>query len=751
MALARGVISRGGQAAAVAAAAVFAAFVAAKGIPTLRHDWSWPIDRMAIPSFLNESAGGWVQVGFGVPNSHPTTYLAALPLALAMWIFGPLPALAIAAFATGYACMRAVASVATPAVAGYPAAIGIGLFALFNPWVYSEVVAGHLLMVLAYAGLIGMLAELARGDAARPVRVALWLALVALQLQFFVLAMPVLVVFAVATRMWLPVGAGTLFALPSIAGLVADRGSLLAIPYTLAWQKNQSLPPLDLVGLGGYFAGYSDRLGVAAILAVWILLGLALAGLIARRRSRLAVAAALCALALYVAMLGANGPLAAAYEWIVRGLPESGVFRELYDLAGVYAALLTLLACAATIAWRTLGYVALCAGATLLLAWMARPPSDLWIAASAYPHPAVAAAPYERVALLPAFQPLGLRAGGGDGADPDVRVYPGGVAALNSYLPAYPVDMALARYERDGDDGALRALGVGEVAARPYLVSRSNGSIGLAARSLAEPAARAARDSARHPLAGAAPLVSACDAYAIVAFADSLDACDVFFGDAANAVRPVAAQGDSLDPRAAWIDARLVFAQIPELAQSLGGAFTLSRVPIAVRGGTWLLVYVRGALYAGERELYAGRGGFRWIAIPSNVAALTCDGLCELVAQAASPPPGAPSVRPNARPMRFTELTPWLYVVESDERRASLLRLNVRYDPAWVAMDAWRALPHVRAGAVANGWELAGASFGTVFLIERTALVQAIAEICGIVCLLWLLKALVREPTKRAP
>lgn len=98
---------------AIAAALAFAAFVVAKGTPTLRHDWNWPIDRLAIPSFFNESIGGWLPVGFGVANAHPTTYLIALPLVGLMWIAGPLLALAAFAFVTGYCCMRAAADVAS--------------------------------------------------------------------------------------------------------------------------------------------------------------------------------------------------------------------------------------------------------------------------------------------------------------------------------------------------------------------------------------------------------------------------------------------------------------------------------------------------------------------------------------------------------------------------------------------------------------------------------------------------------------
>ncbi|MFY9720160.1 MAG: hypothetical protein WAK16_10995, partial [Candidatus Cybelea sp.] len=441
--------------ASIAAALAFAAFVVAKGVPTLRHDWNWPIDRLAIPSFFDESVSGWLSSGFGIANAHPTAYLLALPVVAAMWIFGPLAALALLALATGYGCMRAAAGVASRWGNADFAAVGIGLFALFNPWVYNEVVAGHLTMVLAYGALIGLFSEMTRGTGACTVRLALWLALVEIQLQFFIIAVLAVALFAAFTRKWSPLLAGAIVALPSVVGILAERATLLQIPYSVEWQANQSVDPLSLLSLNGYFPRYADRLGLGAQVAVWSICALALVGVVAARRWRTAIWAAAAAALVYLIAIGMRGPLAAPYVWIVRQIPESGVFRELYDLAGVFAALLVVLACAATASVRALGYVGLAAGIALSVTWMLHPPSDLWIGARAYPHPSVTGPAFSRVALLPAFQPLQLRGGGGDGADPDAFRYPGQVAALNEYFPTYPVDVALARYEQGGDVSAL--------------------------------------------------------------------------------------------------------------------------------------------------------------------------------------------------------------------------------------------------------------------------------------------------------
>ena len=740
------------KSAAIAAALAFAAFVVAKGTPTLRHDWNWPIDRLAIPSFFNESIGGWLPIGFGVANTHPTTYLIALPLTAAMWVAGPLIALALLAFATSYCSMRAAANIASRLGNAAPGAIGVGIFALFNPWVYNEVVAGHLVMVLAYGGTIGLLAEMLRGRDASPVRLALWLVLIEAQLQFFIVAMAASIAFALVTKKWLPIAAAAIAALPTTVGLIADRGALLQTPYSVQWQTNQSLSPVALLSLGGYFPGYADRLGLAAQIAVWTLCPLALTGILAARGRRAVRWAAAAAGLVYLCALGVHGPLDVAYEWTVRSIPESGVFRELYDFGGVFAALLITLASAATGRVRMLGYLALLAAGVLPVTWLIHPPSDLWVGAQTYPHPVVTAPPFSRVALLPAFQPLELRTGGGDGADPDAITYPGHVAVLNEYLPAYPVDVALAEYERNGNSAALRALGVSRIVARPWLVSRSNGAIGLAASSLGvSPQPGAERNA---DLAGAAPLISACTNARIVASVDRLGACDIFFGDAPGygTVTPLHGASDSIDPAVAWIDARLAFARVPALAQGIGGVLTQSRLATPVMPGAWVLANVRGRLTGSDgRTLAVGPGTFTWISIPPNVDSVSCAGLCELVAESRLFP-AIPLRQRIARTeaLQFEQVAPWLYRVHGVADAVRLVRLNERYDPGWVALRAWHVLPHVRLALAANGWMLADRSSRDVFLVQIAAFLQQIAELAGVVCVLWLLKALVVEPTKRA-
>jgi hypothetical protein len=736
---------------AFAAALVFGAFIVAKGIPTLRHDWSWPIDRTAIGSFLDESVQGWLSTGFGTPNPHPTTYLIGPPIAAAMWIAGPLAALFLFAALTGYVCTACAMRAALRWNAALPAALGIGLFAVFNPWVYNEVVAGHLVMVLAYGAVLGLITEMTRGAHASTLRLTLWIALIQAQLQLFILAMLALVIFAVATKKWQPPLAGIFFALPSIIGLVAERGSLLQTPYSVTWQTNQSLEPVALLGLGGYFPGYADRLGVIANAAVWVMLALALVGLVLGRRPRVAGWALFAAVTLYVAALGVYGPFAGAYEWIVRNVPVSGVFRELYDLAGCLAAVVIVLASIAVARVWQLGYLALAAGVALPILWLVRPPSDLWVGAGAYPHPDISAPAFARVAFSPAFQPLALRNGDGGGADPNVHLYPGPVAPLNQYFPTYPVDMALARYEQSGETEDLRALGVAEIVNRPWLVSVTRGEIGLAARSLQVRAPRASPQAFRF-LNAVTPLISTCDAARVVTLSERLGTCDLFFGDVPGyaSVRPIVAASDSIDPRIAWIDARLVFAKVPDLAQAFGGAMTQSRLPYRVESPAWLLVYVRGKLTAAQGQaLFESAGAFTWLPIPASVASVVCEGLCALIAQTPALPNRSPAPPAHVQAATFARLASWLYVVSIGNDSGRLLRLDERYDRAWTAIAALHVLPHVRVDATVNGWFVSSGP-SRVILLQVTALLQLIAEALGVLYAIYLLKALVREPTKRA-
>ena len=301
------------------------------------------LKRARLPSFVNEMIGGWLPNGFGMLNAHPTMYPLALPIGLALWIFGPLAALVLFALCTGWLCTLNAVRLAQRLGAGSVAAAGIGAFALFNPWVYNEVVAGHLVMVLAYAGIIGLISEMLRGQAAssrasRAVARADRDAAAVLHRRD-----------ARARRLrgrkrrsGCPRSRASVVALPSIVGLVAERGTRRAnalqsrvADESVRSRRARSPRSADT------FPVTPTAWDLVAAIAVWAILALAIAGIVVARTSRAVIAAAAAGAALFLIISGMHGPFAVPYTWIVRNVPESGVFRELYDLAGIFAAVAT--------------------------------------------------------------------------------------------------------------------------------------------------------------------------------------------------------------------------------------------------------------------------------------------------------------------------------------------------------------------------------------------------------------------------
>jgi hypothetical protein len=94
----------------------------------------------------------------------------------------------------------------------------------------------------------------------------------------------------------------------------------------------------------------------------------------------------------------------------------------------------------------------------------------------------------------------------------------------------------------------------------------------------------------------------------------------------------------------------------------------------------------------------------------------------------------------------FDAPAPWLIRVR--DAGGKLLRFNARYDGGWLALAGMRVLPHVRVSLDANGWFLPRGR-NDVTLLQVTALLQLLAELAGVICTAFLLKALFRRGTKR--
>ncbi|MGH7716540.1 MAG: hypothetical protein ACREML_11155, partial [Vulcanimicrobiaceae bacterium] len=457
----------------VPAVAAFVFAGAGNGIPALRHDWEVPATTGAEAGYFQSMYEGWLPYGIGYPIAYPTTFLLGfIGRVIAMlhvppWWLLVVWLLAIAIFIA--ACsVRAFAALKAPPWA----AVAGATLAICNPWVYNELVAGHLPMIAAYGACIGIAGELCTRTPRAGVLAAL--AIVAMmQIQFGIVAGTIVFVWLLVHRRW--IAASTIFAVaaPTMLGIVAYHGLMGGIPYLLTWQNVQSVSQSQGILLSGYFAHYaSGMLGIvrwpirvfaaapfAAILAAFVW-----------KRPALA----LCALAFVPLLLasGSKGPIGPLYTFAVAAVPQTGVYRELYDLIGFVAVGYVCSLAVVTARIRALAWLALAAAAPLVAAWFVYPASAHWIDARTIPQPPVAKNGY-RYALMPPFVPMRMR-GRGSGLDPDTIPSFGLPQPVNKYVPytpMFPVDNALAEYAATGNATMLGALGVSAVYARPYLES----------------------------------------------------------------------------------------------------------------------------------------------------------------------------------------------------------------------------------------------------------------------------------------
>ncbi|MBV8172176.1 MAG: hypothetical protein JO219_09645, partial [Candidatus Eremiobacteraeota bacterium] len=623
----------------------FTLLVTANGVPALRHDWAWPDFYQP----LAWAASGWSAAGIGEPNAFVNNYAAQSLLALLGVIFPPLVTLMVFVFAIALGVLLAARSLALRVSGSELVADAVAAVALLNPWVYTEIVAGHLPMVLAYAATMALAAEILKREP-RAERSALAVALTIAQMQFFVPALVGAIVLLVRNRLWLPLAAWFVAGSATIVGVIFGAREFASTPLTQAWEQTQSVAPRSALLLTGYFAKYTigfDKLGVVpeTLVVAVALIGLAFGW---RRRSVLA-AAIVTVVALLVAM-GLHGPAAPLIGPIFALVPAAGLYRELYDVIG-FAAIGYVVLCASAGARNPVPVALLGIAALLfLLCWTRFTPTSQWANRDRLPHVALDPRPLTRFALTPPFQPLRYDDRFG-GLDPDAYVRENAFTPLNGPVPLWPEDSALATYAQTGDAAALAALSVSAIANRPWYAAASNElAEQLAIRPVTAPLpARLVADV--RPL----PEVS------LVGIPQSSDVANhpgdgaVFFGDVAgisgagvprawaNYVKPRAVNAPGTYVKAAdgWVDARLGFAALPAIGQAFGGALTTNgRALLQVAGGDRLLVYVRGALLGTNGELLTNStNGYRWISVRREVSAVRCDGLC-VVALEGTPPAG---------------------------------------------------------------------------------------------------------------
>jgi hypothetical protein len=733
------------QAVPYAAAIIYAIAVAGHGIPALRHDWSWPADRGALPDFFTRSTSGWDPRGIGSPNLYINDYLIAIVITSMTFVLGSHAALFVFMAAIGTACAAGGAAIARRFGAGATGQAAVSLIALFNPWVYAETVAGHTYMLLAYGSLMALIAEYRR-EQVRPVVASLFAILTMQQLQFFVVAFVATVITAARRKQWLPLASVLIAAVPAIAGVIFEFSAYRGVPYALAWESVQSVDPAKAFLLTGYFAGYTQRIDFIDWWVMLVVAGLSLYGFASIARSRWGAGFAIVTAALVALAMGFRGPLAGVERFAIAKLPESLLFRELYDLLGL-AAIGYCAGVGASTRRAAAGYVALAAGLALAAGWVLWSPWQWWVSTADLPTPNIAAPPDTRYALTPAFQPLSRVPGAtGSGLDPDAVLMPDDVRPVNSMQPAYPVDAALARFEKRGDVVGLAALGVSEVVSRPWLTT--------------DTAALAAQRALPPPLNNApgAAVIRRLEPQPQLALMQTPLTCSVctraggavFFGDVAginDALAPAAWSGypqtvivqpsrEAVHARDGWVDARLAFASNPELAQAFGGAVTTSKdASLPVMGGLDALVLVQGRLLTSSGAVVTGTtNGYRWVPLGADVSALRCDGLCAVALE--SPQSRAFPAETGAAgrqvPLSLRRPLPWLVTADVPAGDAAMLRFNEAYDNGWIARLTGARLPHFRVDAIVNGWLVpARTSSDTITIVHWPSFVVAILEAIG--------------------
>ena len=655
-------------------------------------------------------------------------------------LFPPVLLLAGVASSIAFLCERATDKLAR----GTLVAPSLYVMALFNPWTYNELVAGHMTMLIAYAATLLLIAEMVQ-PLPKPLVMTIAIVFIAQQLQFYVVAVALTALWGIFKREWTPLVAGVIVGAPVAIGIALGYSELLSTPYTLPWQEGQSIVLSRAVLLSGYYANYDRFLPPLSDICAGALCALALAGFAGNIRATVARSTAVGTLAFLLLALGTNGPLPAAYEFAVVHIKASGLFRELYDLMSYVAVGYLVLAAMAASRWPKSSPVFVLIAIGMVTTWAFAPPARYWVRGDTIPPLDVNAAPYTRYAVIPAFQPLSYLEQG-SGADPDLYPRERGVEPINQYLPTYPAVTALAQEVFHHDPTLLEGLSVSSVYRRSGFCSDSGALTGQISTHLNENAACGGTSSSE--TLPASPEFGLQTSYAVASLA-RIGSGDVLLPDAVRAgiVPAVAthvpeAPNTIVDPRYGWISASLAFLTHSEIGQPFGGVYTSSTIPFALAGGQYALVYVKGHLLdSSGATVAASAASFHWAHVRPGTAFVRCLGSCA-IALLSSMNPG---YRVDPKPQRiaalpFARITPWLVRADVPAMNpGNLLRFNERYSGWWTmfAPAAKRtSFTHVRVDGAANGWLVSERyGGGSVYIFEARSLVEQLVEILSTVAL----------------
>lgn len=732
--------------------AVLAALVSwsimAHGVPALRHDWRMP----ALPAATGDWIAGfyrpWLTDGIGTAQPYPTFYW----IGFALWPFHAIlsawEVVLIAVAGATFLAASSAARIARHALAPFPAVLAVSAVAALNPWVYSKYVAGHIFMVLAYALLLALLAELTRPQPRRWVILILAAASIT-QIEFFVLAVVPLVYWCVRQRTHRVLITLAVSALPILLGIAFYYHTLRQTPYALAWQRAGSVHLTDGLLMLGYEFHYAN-----AFHAFWpalLALGaLAAYGIFRAWRDPLAKVVACFGVGAVLFASGTSGILAVPYSWLVVHLPESGVFRELYDLIAIVAILYVFGLSHAFSAGRASRFagVALAGAAVLAIPWIAAPVSGFGVPGQTIPAVSFPADPGHRVALFPAYQPLSLR-GAGSGYDPDLYSQTGRAEPVNEFFPRFPVNEALGYAWYDRDFSALRALGVTSVVSRSYLTTNWD-SLRYQQADVLDPATLPNDTPLKAP-----PILSvAAGTPELTSDPQDLLSNAVFFSDAPRfrtAIKPMRGGTAGLDIQHRWIDIRFADLTHPEWSTAFGGVVTSGTAPLAIpRGYAAVLAQVQGKLVDQRNNVVApGSKRLRWWALPHGATSLTCVGTCAVIAMG-NPPRSEPRTPAHWNTITYHPFAPWIISVHAQQTSdVQTLRFAEAYDRYWMALDAGHALQHFRLNSALNGWTIPAGSARTIIVFQGAALLQFSAECFAAVMLAFMLYVSLKRPQEQ--
>lgn len=734
----------------VAGIVAYSSTIGGDGVPSFRHDWSWP----ATSEAFRYGAGVqtvWNPNGIGSPYvrivDHPALYLIhALAFALdPKWL---LVVVVIACAAgVGYGTYRLLVSFE----ADVPIALVLGIVAAFGPPAFDKFVAGHYYYLISIASFPwALLAFAGLSRSRRPLlRCAyggLALATTSLQPQLWVATAAICVLLCILLPLTRRVRAaafaalivpGTLLILPSVAGSAwAHSASQLAERQTITfYERNNSAPVVDApLGLG-YFAHYAEdayatwgRLqGVR--FALWIVpLGAIVTAIAVRSRTVVAFSASWALL--LVLVMGLYGPGSPLIGWAFDRYLWTSAFRELYHFAWPMWILATVLGGVSLqrlpgVA-KIVACFALCAAIAAL--WLPRNYGGTLRSYPALPQvrdaqTLVAGLPgNDRYALFPAIAPIGPASVPQDaGVDRDgnpIGAHP--VANVQEMPDRLAAALMVGESGGNGAASWLDAFGIGSVVARPDYRSRRTGDAPVSIerrRFLATLVARSSR-SRKAPALRRSSLAFASTAIDVVSdpFAQPFRNGFLWQPEIAPQAWPQFAapplsvgNWNGFD---GWVLARYWYWVTPQFAFWPDGAMTFSGAPFVVpRGGAYsaaLVVSSAPEIRVGARLVPVRANRATWIRLRAGERTIANAGeYAEIIGFAASVPAVSPRV-PSARSWNLSYSNSCMCASGTVPPLARWIVLKETYDDGWTLQlrPATAIVRHVRFSGYGNAWEI---------------------------------------------